>query len=75
MDIPLPIRLRGLGEHGNCSPSGVRKRVLVNFELEKKTILVMMNLIFLSCLYLVIFIRLCTSYRLFQLRVASSETQ
>ena len=36
MDIPLPIRLRGLGEHGNCSPSVVRKRVLVNFELEKK---------------------------------------
>ena len=37
MDIPLPIRLRGLGKHGNCSPSGVRgKRVLVNFELEKK---------------------------------------
>jgi len=36
MDNPLPIRLRGLGEHGNCSPIGVRKRVLVNFELEKK---------------------------------------
>ena len=35
MHIPLPIRLRGLGEHGNRSPSGVRKRVLVNFELEK----------------------------------------
>ena len=35
MDIPLPIQLRGLGEHGNCSPSGVRKRVLVNFEREK----------------------------------------
>jgi len=41
---PLPIRLGGLGERRKL-PSG-RKRILVHFELEKKTNLIMTNLIF-----------------------------